>query len=151
MKKYILIIAVTMMSIQSFGQINKIVGKWAITVYTTVDTITAGIDEINEHVDEYKSGKKKLDPQFIVFNSTDYEANNAMEVTITKEKANFRVKNSKNTINQLISYDPKIKFYFTLINESNENRKLIAKYDSKTDKLLFFSDDYLFYELTRKK
>ncbi|WP_445453938.1 type IX secretion system ring protein PorN/GldN [Flavobacterium sp. 25HG05S-40] len=33
--------------------------------FTYVDTIDAGKDEINNYYDEYKSGKKVLDPQFI--------------------------------------------------------------------------------------
>lgn len=33
--------------------------------FTYVDTIPAGIDEINNFFDDYKSGKKVLDPQFI--------------------------------------------------------------------------------------
>jgi len=35
------------------------------TSFTYIDTIPAGIDEINNFYAEYKSGKKKLDPQFI--------------------------------------------------------------------------------------
>ena len=33
--------------------------------FTYIDTIAAGVDEINNYFDEYKSGKKILDPQFI--------------------------------------------------------------------------------------
>ena len=33
--------------------------------FTYIDTIPAGVDEINNYFDEYKSGKKILDPQFI--------------------------------------------------------------------------------------
>ena len=33
--------------------------------FTYVDTIDAGKDEINNYYDEYKSGKKVLDPQYI--------------------------------------------------------------------------------------
>jgi gliding motility associated protien GldN len=33
--------------------------------FTYIDTIPAGFDEINNYYDEYKSGKKVLDPQFI--------------------------------------------------------------------------------------
>lgn len=35
------------------------------TSFTYVDTIEAGKDEINNYYDDYKSGKKVLDPQFI--------------------------------------------------------------------------------------
>lgn len=33
--------------------------------FTYIDTIPAGIDEINNYYDDYKSGKKVLDPQYI--------------------------------------------------------------------------------------
>ena len=33
--------------------------------FTYIDTIPSGIDEINNYYDDYKSGKKVLDPQFI--------------------------------------------------------------------------------------
>lgn len=33
--------------------------------FTYIDTIQSGIDEINNYYDDYKSGKKVLDPQFI--------------------------------------------------------------------------------------
>lgn len=33
--------------------------------FTYVDTTTAGVEEYNIHLTEYKSGKKKLDPQYI--------------------------------------------------------------------------------------
>jgi len=35
------------------------------TSFTYIDTIDAGKDEINNYYDDYKSGRKKLDPQFI--------------------------------------------------------------------------------------
>jgi gliding motility associated protien GldN len=35
------------------------------TVFTFVDTTQAGIDEINTYYKDYKSGKRKLDPQYI--------------------------------------------------------------------------------------
>lgn len=42
------------------------------SVFTYIDTIPAGIDEINNYFDDYKSGRKKLDPQFI--NKTELAA-----------------------------------------------------------------------------
>ncbi|HNP32630.1 MAG TPA: gliding motility protein GldN [Flavobacterium sp.] len=35
------------------------------TSFTYIDTIPAGIDELNNHFDDYKSGKMVLDPQYI--------------------------------------------------------------------------------------
>ena len=47
-----------------YFNIKKSIGDMAST-FTYIDTIPAGHDEINNYYDDYKSGKKVLDPQYI--------------------------------------------------------------------------------------
>ncbi len=47
-----------------YFNIKKSIGDMAST-FTYTDTIPAGFDEINNYYDDYKSGKKILDPQYI--------------------------------------------------------------------------------------
>lgn len=47
-----------------YFNIKKSIGDMAST-FTYTDTIPAGFDEINNYYDDYKSGKKVLDPQYI--------------------------------------------------------------------------------------
>lgn len=51
------------------------------TVFKYVDTTQAGIDEMNTYFDDYKAGRKKLDPQFI----------NVQELT-AQDVAGYRIK-----------------------------------------------------------
>lgn len=152
MKKYILILGLTIVTFQSFGQMNKIVGKWVLTTESYLDTISAGLDEINANFEDYKSGKKILDRQFVVIDPRDIAENDAMEVIIKKQKTKFSMKNRKGNFNHEILYDATNKNYYTTIMGPWESRNLIVEYDPKNDKILLFDPlyDVALYELSRK-
>jgi hypothetical protein len=155
MKKHLFVGLMLFISANTFAQMDKIIiGDWVEKQHIQIDTLTSGMDIINQDRNAYWKGYKRLDPEYISLRDVYPEGDEKLKITITKEQDFFWAIDG-NRYMQRITYDPVSKNYFITIPEYFNHLNLIVKYDEVSSTLKFIEsvpgETYIIYEFLRKK
>ena len=147
MKKKMSLAVLLFVTISSIAQHEPILGKWSETKYTFVDTLDEGRDLILKDYTAYRSGKKKLAPQFIAVQQGYTDKNEKSVMTITKVNDEFWVIGEENLKYKITYSAGEKKYYITM-----QGTRFEVKYDSESKNLYFINPELNtnFYEFKRK-
>lgn len=111
MKKQILITAMSLITFSSIAQKESMLGNWTEQKRSFIDTTDAGRDLVNKEYDDYRSGKKKLDPKYITVEEFVAADSDKLRLVIWKEKDYFWAAAEGDLKNRIL-LEPKKGIYF---------------------------------------
>lgn len=138
---------------KTFAQIDKIVGKWSEIMRVQIDTITSGMELMENDWDAYNKGYKQLSPEYINREIMFPKDDDKFRLTIKKEGDYFVATNSNNSSVKIINYGTEYENYqINLIGLLSQLRTCKVEYEPRTDKL-YFRDEYgeIYYAFERKE